>query len=172
MNKKAISAVGLLTLTACLLTYKVSTSPVAFAKPRAPQESGAGVAPLPAPPAEWTISSSPGIGNAAVVTRAAGGAGVQHVADCIIATTYYQPGNTTTAGPNNQVLLQDIPVSGSQTYLAVWNIATPNSLYGMSSTSICGLNIVGSSDAQMKAFFTTSGTSIVESITLIGHDAT
>jgi hypothetical protein len=130
------------------------------------------VAPLSAPPAEWSISSAPGVGVGAVVTKAAGGAGVQHVADCMIATTYYQPGNTTTAGPSNQVYIQDLPVSGGQTFLGIWDIATPNSLYGMSTISICGLNIVGSSNAAMKAAYSNFGTSIVQSVTLIGHDAT
>jgi hypothetical protein len=51
-------------------------------------------------------------------------------------------------------------------------MATPNSLYGMSTIHICGLSIVGSSNAEMKLFFSNSGTDIVQSVTLIGHDAT
>jgi hypothetical protein len=174
MSKKVVLPLTLLFLATCILSYKLRSVPAALAKGRPAQQDLAERVPPPlsAPPAEWSISSAPGSGGAASVTRAYGGTGVQHVADCIIATTYYQPGNGTSAGPSNQVYLLDIPASGGQTYLGIWNIATPNSLYGMSTISICGLSIVGSSNAEMKLAFSNSGTDIVQSVTLVGHDAT
>ena len=89
MQRKAVLLFALLTLAASLLSYKLGSAPVALARARPSQQQTAetGFPSLPTPPAEWSISSAPGPGGAASVTRAYGGTVVQHVADCIIATT-------------------------------------------------------------------------------------
>src|SRR5437660_100372 len=102
MLKKTVLALTLLTLTACLLSFKFRSSPVALAKNPAQEEASALASALPAPPAEWVVNDIGGGTTAASVTRA-GVAGTQHVADCV-AFSMEQGSNTSNFNIGVQLL--------------------------------------------------------------------
>jgi hypothetical protein len=82
MTKKVLPLFVLVTLAACLLSYKFGSAPVALAKarPNAQDISAEAVGPLtlPAPPAEWVVHDFEVNPNIASVTKA-GVTGVQHM---------------------------------------------------------------------------------------------
>jgi hypothetical protein len=163
MTKKATLVFTILALAACFLSYKVGSVPVALAKGRSAQQDPAGqvAPPLPAPPAEWVLHAVNGT-NPASVTKPAGGAGVQHVVDCISATV------TTTSSTGNLVDVELLDGSGVQ--WAQWALPVVPDVNGMGAINLCGLNIVGNTNESMTLTFQANGGS--QSVVLIGHEAT
>lgn len=157
MSKKTVFAFSVLALTACFLSYKVGSAPVAFAKPRAPQEAQAVSATLPAPPAEWVVSGiSQTTGTGASATRA-GVSGVQHVADCVSFTSF-----TTETGVAGLAQLLD-----GNTVLMEWLLPSQAVM------NLCGINAVGSAGNSMILRFNGSpNPNSGQSVNLVGHDAT
>lgn len=167
MTKKVLPLFVLITLAACLLSYKVGSAPVALAKGRAAaQETSDSATPLtlPAAPATWTLWNAGGNTTAPItVTQPAGGAGVQHVATCVIATFV----NSAASAGGDTVTLWDGNYSIGKVLLA-WDL---RALIGTSdSVNLCGLNVVGSANTPMTLsildYAQVGGT-----VGLIGYDA-
>jgi hypothetical protein len=119
MSRRAVLLLTLLTLVAgYLVGHKLSAPPAVL---------GAASPPLSAPPAEWVVHDLTASGTAAVATRPAGGAGVQHVVDCISATVVSAPG-----GVNAGVLETVELVDGSLGVLMSWELAVVNGADGCS----------------------------------------
>jgi hypothetical protein len=171
MQKRAALTFTLLALTACFLSYKLGSAPVALAKSHpAQQEIGAAPPTLPTAPATWTLSFGPaGLNTAASVTQPAGGAGVKHVASCIAATLSIEsPGNS---NPNFNFevleLFDGTPTTGRQ--LLAWNILQPVLTTG--TINVCGLNVVGSPNTPMTLGFRGNPGFEVQAVNLVGYDA-
>lgn len=168
MSKKATILLMVVVAAACLLVFRSVFATVALASPQdSPQDSSQTPPPLPAPPAEWVLSAA-GAGTTQSVTRPAGGAGVQHVIDCVSGSVF----SASTGGGALALLLEDHPSGGGTTFLSQWELPVPSSVNGHGSVNICGLNIVGSANGSDQLTFVGSGTNIIESVTMIGHDAT
>lgn len=125
---------------------------------------------LTAPPANWAIQHQPAANTQATITRAAGGAGFQHVATSIAATLA-----TVTADLSANVLvnLRD-GASGAGTIL--WsarlvvdtNVATVAG-QPIAGIALSGLNIPGSDDTAMTLEFSAGpGANIFETVALTG----
>jgi hypothetical protein len=173
MPRKAVLLFTLLALTACFLSYKLGSSPVAYAKSHPAQQDspteGAAPPPLPPPPAEWVVFSAPGVGSLASVTKPGGGAGVQHVADCVSASVTAFSGS---GGGVSRAVLYDLPVTGGAHALAEWVLPVPASGSGGGSLNLCGVSIVGTFNGGMELTFDSFGPSVIETVDIIGHDAT
>jgi hypothetical protein len=105
MPRKALLLITLLTLIACLLSYKLGSAPVAHAQS------------LPAAPSTWQVSVG-GVGGIAVASRAAGGSGVQHVATCI--SMVVAASSSATSEATEAVTLRD-GAENSGTVLQTWD---------------------------------------------------
>ncbi len=164
MLKKILPLFVLITLAACLFSYKLGSAPVALAKagPTTGEVNELATPALSAPPAEWVIQAVTSPGTIASVTRAAGGAGVQHVVDCISATLW------ASSSVGAAVPLQLIDGNGTQ-WLR-WSLPAASSNGPPSQISICGLNVVGGTNESMILEFQTNIG--YQSVELIGHDAT
>lgn len=155
MTKKVLPVFVLITLAACLLSYKFGSVPVA----RAGEQT------LPAAPATWTLTAYEASANkAATASRPAGGAGVQHVATCISFSFQVSPG---TQYGGSYLYLRD---GASGTGNVLWQLL-PGELPGANITqSVCDLNIVGSPNTPMTLEFA-NGANAGEALNLVGYDA-
>lgn len=123
---------------------------------------------LVAPPGEWAINSAPAAGTQASVTRAAGGAGVRHVAKAV-AITLASTGLLPTVATFT-VSLRDGP-SGGGAILMTWVIrvdAAINKNYAP--ITMCGLNVVGSADTAMTIEFNAGAANLLQAVSLTGYD--
>ena len=163
MTKKILPLFVLITLAACLLSYKLGGTPTALARASSQESVADGPSPLlPAPPAEWVVYGEGNGTSAAVAVRPAGGAGVQHVVDCISATV----ATSGTAGGFINLHLFD----GSGVTLMQWLLPVVSSQYGQAGVNLCGLNVVGTANQAM--YFGFQSNSGYQSVEMIGHDAT
>ncbi len=169
MPKKAVLAFSFLALTACLLSYRLGSSPAALAKSPTPGQESSAPPPLSAPPAEWAITGANTGSTTPASAVKAGAAGVQHVADCIAASGYIT-GSDPVPFPT-QVLLLDGTV-----VLMRWEIVLPSYTAGYFQVGLCGLSVVGTTGNSMTLeFFSAQDTATsvsLETVNLIGHDAT
>lgn len=135
-------------------------------------QSGLGAV-LAAPPGQWSVTHSPAANNQATITKAAGAAGVRHVATSITATL-----STNTAAQSVSVIvnLRD-GATGAGTIL--WstrltidtNVATIGGA-PIAGIALSGLNIPGSAATAMTLEFAANGgANIFESVALTGYDA-
>ena len=154
MVKKILPLFVLVTLAACLLSYKLGSAPTAHAQIAQT---------LPPPPNEWAVSDRE-IGTAAVATRA-GASGVQHVADCISIVVM------NTSPPGNQAAYEVALLDGSVTLMQWW-LAAPADTTGQGEVHLCGLNLQGSAGNPMTLEFQISKAGGIQSVNLVGHDAT
>lgn len=169
MTKKVLPLFVLITLAACLFSYKLGSTPVALAKARpAGQDMRAETASpltLPAPPAEWSVTGQEKGLTIGMSVYEPAVAGVQHVADCVIATVTNTSG-ASIAGPTT-VWLYD-----GATVLMSWYLPQPSYTSGQGQLSLCGLNLQGTADNFMLIKIDNNLTSSNwASLTLIGHDA-
>jgi hypothetical protein len=173
MTKKILPLFTIITLAACLLSYKLGSAPVALAEPgAAAQEMAAQDSPatLPTAPATWTAFFPFNGGGVPTATRAAGGAGVKHVATCISVHL--------TDNRSNFILfpvaLRD-GLSGTGTPLAEWNLGMTATNGTGSQIDLCDLNIVGSANTSMTLEFNPINWPIPSraagSVVLVGYDA-
>jgi len=153
MTKKILPLFALITLAACLLSYKLGSAPTAHAQT------------LPPPPNEWSLQKLNATQNATTVTKPAV-SGVQHVADCIIASAV----NLTGANIPGPVYVTLYDNTGT---LAALYLPQPYVSNGQGLVSLCGLNIPGAVGSPlslgMGGFFNSTPWT---SVTLVGHDAT
>jgi len=170
MSKKAAVLSVMLIALGGLLGFNLGSARVALAKGQSSSQGSGQVQPeLPAPPAEWVLSTAVE-STTASVTKAAGGAGVQHVIDCVSGSVF----STSSSGAGNEftLLLEDHPSTGGTTFLSQWALPITYGEYGHGSVNLCGLNIVGSVNGSEQLTFDGGSTLIWESVTMIGHDAT
>lgn len=151
MTKKILPLFVLITLGACLLSYKFGSVPVAHAQS------------LPPSPNTWVLHNAGGnVTTPLTVTKPAGGSGVQHVATCVIATF----SNQRTTSFTTVAYLFDGNYGGPQ--LLTWNIAAPGG--PSDSVNLCGLNVVGTANTPMTAAIG-DNTNIFVTVGLVGYDA-
>ncbi|SRR6266851_3213166 len=173
MTKKTLPLFALIILAAGSLSYKLGSAPVALAKPRTDTQEIAEQAAsptLPTAPATWTAHwpvSNP-ISQDPSVTRAAGGAGVKHVATCI-SVHFINSSGTLVSFP---VELRDGP-SGTGTTLAEWQIGSTATNGPGAQIELCDLNIVGSANTPMTLEVNPGnwGAKGTASVNLVGYDA-
>jgi len=166
MQKRAALTFTLLALTACFLSYKFGSAPVALAKSHpSQQEIGAAPPPLPAPPNEWSLTNLQVSKTFGANVNKAGVAGVQHVADCIMASAVTAPGSSI-LGPVTVGLFD-----GNNALLELY-LPQPYASSGQGQLSLCGLNLQGTAGNAMSlsigGYLTATPWT---SVTLVGHDA-
>ena len=110
MNKKVVPAFVLITLIIGLLSYKFASSPKAHAQTT--------------PPPEWSVWATSHSTVNAYATKPAV-AGMQHVADCILADATNAPSATPT-GPIGVKLYDGAASSSSSTVLLVIDLPQPS----------------------------------------------
>ncbi|MGO9577394.1 MAG: hypothetical protein ACLPTQ_24035 [Terriglobales bacterium] len=157
MNKSVLAAFVLITVAACLLSYKFASAPAAHAQTT--------------PPAEWSAWATSHNGVNAYATEP-GASGVQHVADCIIADATNAPDAIpAVAGPIGVKLYDGSATTSPTTVLLVINLPQPSYAANESGIHLCGLNLQGTAGRPMQlqvGGFT--GTSPYLSVDLVGHD--
>ena len=145
----------LITLAACLFSYKFGSVLVAHAQS------------LPPSPETWSVTAYGGAGQTVSISQPAGGTGVQHVVTCIMATYYNTTVGTKTAA--ELVFLRNGP-SGTGPILLQWPFEVAVGATG--SVNLCGLNLVGSPNTAMTLEFPgNQSTSAGEVLSMIGYDA-
>jgi len=153
MTKRVLPAFVLITLIACLLSYKFGSAPTVRAQTTVPPEWSV-----------WTTSHST---TNAYATKP-GVSGVQHVADCIIADATNSAG-AAPAGPIGVKLYDGSAPSG--TVLLAIDLAQPPVTVGGGQLHLCGLNLQGTvgrtMQVQIGGFV---GSSPYLSADLVGHD--
>lgn len=119
--------------------------------------------------ARWVIFSGPTSGAQATATRAAGAAGVRHVADCVI---FSAASTAAVAATSNSVALIDGISGGASTvrWAASFSAAAGIGAQLVAPHSICGLNIVGSPATAMTIEFVLTAAGAAEDVALTGYD--
>ncbi|HLJ26552.1 MAG TPA: hypothetical protein VKY85_07565 [Candidatus Angelobacter sp.] len=112
------------------------------------------------------VVSSPAAGSQATASKAAGGAGVRHVADCVSVSAGASTAPTATVLTIN---LRD-GATGAGTVLWSTQIAAANTAAQHGSVHLCGLNQIGTANTAMTLEFAASLANESESVTLIGYD--
>ena len=163
---KRVLGLSLLVLTACLLSYRLGSSSVAYAKAGPmPQERAAPRPLLSAAPATWTLTALGTATAGAIVTRPAA-SGVQHVATCVTASFYVSASATSAIG-NTLGLYNGASLSGGP--IRYWLVSA---LPGTSvSIDLCGLSTVGATGDGMTLGWSGAGTEEDTSVSLEGYDA-
>lgn len=151
MPKKVILSFTLLVLTACLVSYKLGSAPVAYAQT------------LPPSPGTWALTNANGGVSGWVSVTEPAISGVQHVATCITGSMF----NSGTTYTNANVYLLNGNAGGSAVILH-WELLAPANAY--SSVNLCNLNVVGTVDTPMTLEIS-DGTGIYVDINLVGYDA-
>jgi hypothetical protein len=101
---------------------------------------------LAAPPGEWPLDSSPAVGAQATATKAAGGAGVRHVAKSV---GFVISAAAALAGATTVVINLRDGASGAGAVLRSWTIDLPAAVIPPFGLEIGGLNLVGSAATAM-----------------------
>lgn len=116
-------------------------------------------------PGDWSINNTPAAATAATITRAAGGAGVRHVATSISATV----ATIGTAQAVALVLVLRDGATGAGTILWSKQVVLPvNAVWEV---NISGLNIVGTAATAMTLEFVANNVAAsFSSVSLTGHD--
>lgn len=131
-------------------------------------QSGSGAA-LVAPPGQWSGFSAPAVNVQATVSRAAGGAGVRHVATGLFVTA--GGGTVAPAVVDVQPTLRD-GASGVGTQLTLKSVGVPAVAGTHASDATSPLNLPGSAATAMTAEFTAAGgANVFESVVITGYDA-
>jgi len=154
MTKRLLPLFVLITLAACLLSYKFGSAPTVRA---------AGTS------AEWSVFFNSHSSAPASATRPAV-AGVQHVADCIIAGALNTPGSSA-SGPISVKLYDGSATTSPSTLLLVAELPQPDYTVGGGNIQLCGLNLQGTAGRPMElqvGGFLSSFPFL--SVNLVGHD--
>lgn len=116
--------------------------------------------------ARWSVLSVPATGSQATASKAAGAAGVRHVADCV---SYSAAAAVAPAATTLVVSLRD-GASGAGTVLWTTVVVAPATSATHVNFNFCGLNLIGSSATAMTLEFNNPLASENESVTLTGYD--
>jgi hypothetical protein len=115
--------------------------------------------------ARWGIFNQPASGAQATISKAAGAAGVRHVADCVS----FSAGAVVAPTAAQLVVNLRDGASGTGTVLWTQEIAA-NGAAQYATFSICGLNLIGSSATAMTLEFSALLASVAQSVSLSGYD--
>ena len=138
------------TSTASSLTQSLNVTPMLF-------EKGA----------RWgTQTSSPGAGSQATTSKAAGAAGVRHVADCI---TWSSGAAAAPAATVLTINLRD-GATGAGTVLWQTQVTAAATATQHGQSHVCGLNLIGSAATAMTLEFAAGLANEQESVALTGYD--
>jgi hypothetical protein len=119
-------------------------------------------------PGNWGIFNTPASGTQATVTRAAGAAGVRHVANCLAATF---ANNTNGGGQAETVVIRD-GAAGVGTIIFTTLLSTTGSGGSSDHIFLCGINAVGSPATPMTIEFTAAPPATeLEAVQLNGYDS-
>lgn len=116
--------------------------------------------------ARWDVVSTPAPGSQGTASKAAGGVGVRHVADCV---TYSAGAAAAPAATLLTINLRD-GATGAGTILWQTTINAAATAAQHGSGQICGLNLIGSTNTAMTLEFSASLANESESVTLTGYD--
>lgn len=114
----------------------------------------------------WAINNESNVSTAATTTKAAGAAGVRHVADCI---AY---GASAISAPTATAIFARLRdgATGAGTVLGTYIIGIPATAGFNSNFAVCGLNAVGSAATAMTLEFNAGPTNVFETVDLTGYD--
>jgi hypothetical protein len=118
--------------------------------------------------ARWSVSSVTGSNTQASASKAAGAAGVRHVADCV---QFSAESTAAIAASQDDVLLRD-GATGAGTVLVQWRNAIVSAAAAQigQALTFCGLSLVGSSATAMTLEYANGVTNVLMSVTLSGYD--
>ena len=116
--------------------------------------------------ARWSAVSNPAVSTQASASRAAGAAGVRHVADCISVTA----GASTAPTATSLVINLRDGASGAGTVLWSVDVNAAATAANHGAYNFCGLNLIGSAATAMTLEFAALLTNEFESVTLTGYD--
>jgi hypothetical protein len=115
----------------------------------------------------WSVFSSPATGSQATASRASGGGGVRHVADCITFS------GSSVLAPALSFLTLNLRdgATGAGTILLQYAI-TVDAAVGQNILpfSFCGLGMIGSAATAMTLEFSAGVTNVAQTLTLTGYD--
>jgi hypothetical protein len=118
--------------------------------------------------ARWGAqTSSPAAGSQATTSKAAGAAGVRHVADCV---TWSAGGVTAPAAAAQLVINLRDGATGAGTILWQSTIVAPAAIGQHGSGQLCGLNLIGTAATAMTLEFSAALGNESESVALTGYD--
>lgn len=130
-------------------------------------QSGLGAA-LVAPPGQWAVSSAPAAGSQATATRAAGGAGVRHIA---AALDYGYGATAALAAAAQRLLNLRDGASGLGAVLNQLGIPVPAATIPAVNNTVEGRAYPGSAATAMTAEFDAATANLFESVAVSGYDA-
>jgi len=118
--------------------------------------------------ARWSVSSVTGSNTQASASKAAGGAGVRHIVDCVQFSAESTAAITAT---QDDVILRD-GATGAGTVLMQWRngiVSAAAAQVGLAQ-SICGLALIGTANTAMTLEFANGITNVLMSVTITGYD--
>lgn len=116
---------------------------------------------------QWTVTHAPAVNTQATATRAAGGAGVRHVATALLFGV--SAGGAAPTATQLTVHLRD-GATGVGTPLVSFTVAVPATAGACVVVPITSLKIVGSANTALCLEFTAGGgANTYEFVTLVGH---
>lgn len=120
--------------------------------------------------ARWSVVSSPGGGSQATASKAAGGAGVRHVVDCV---SFSATSSAAIVAAIGVVNVRD-GATGAGTIIWQYNVAFPTAaalgLQDVSPQQICGLNLIGTANTAMTVEFGAAVTGASQTVNISGYD--
>jgi hypothetical protein len=118
--------------------------------------------------ARWSVSSVTGSNTQASASKAAGAAGVRHVADCV---QFSAESTAAIVATQDDVILRD-GATGAGTVLMQWRNAVVSAAAAQigQALTFCGLSLVGSSATAMTLEYANGITNVLMSVTLSGYD--
>lgn len=116
--------------------------------------------------ARWSQVSTPAAGSQGTASKAAGAAGVRHVADCVT----WSAGSIAAPAATQLVINLRDGASGAGTILWQTTLTTTTTAGAAGNGFLCGLNLIGSSATAMTLEFSALLANESESVTLTGYD--
>ncbi len=115
----------------------------------------------------WQVISNPAAGAQATAAKAAGGGVVRHVADCVS----FSAGST--AAPALTALTVNLRDGASGAGTVIWSeqvVISASTGQNVAPFSVCGLNLIGSTNTAMTLEFSASLANLIESVSVSGYD--
>jgi hypothetical protein len=118
--------------------------------------------------ARWSVSSVTGSATAASASKAAGGAGVRHVVDCV---QFSAESTAAIVATQDDVVLRD-GATGAGTVLMQWRNAAVSVAAAQIGQviNVCGLALIGTANTAMTLEYTAGLTNVLMSATITGYD--
>ncbi len=115
--------------------------------------------------ARWSVNSNPVVSTQATASKAAGGAGVRHVVDCISFST----GATTAPAATALTVQVRDGATGAGTIIWERRVVAAASTGTFNEFATCGLNLIGTANTAMTIEFSALLTNLFESVSLSGY---